>query len=166
VVLAASAAGCGVVRDTIDGMNVSPSDEPYPSGEAAPEPRREAEGEGQEAGEAREDTGDAPGDVIVVTVAVESDGATARDLVIDIDGRKHSQNVNEQSVKLPYTADFEVPMDAMFPLKATSVQAKAADGATGISCSISYDGEVVATGESRGGQAAVACLKKFELGPG
>jgi hypothetical protein len=145
--MAAATAGCGTVEDTIDGTVSGMRGDPAPSGEPVAE-------------------ADSGARAILVTVMIESDGATASDVTVDVDARRNSQSVKEENVELPYTAEFSVPTDTMFPLKGTTVRAKASADASEISCSILYDGEVVATDLSRGDRAAVECDKEFELGPG
>ena len=44
-------------------------------------------------------------------------------------------------------------------------QARATDGATYIECSISYNGEEVATHRAEGDQTSAVCEKKLTIGP-
>ncbi|WP_427050617.1 hypothetical protein [Paenibacillus sp. TC-CSREp1] len=105
-------------------------------------------------------------DVINVEVLVESDLDSVVDLKVEIDARKHPQSVYSESVEVPYRESFVVPKDTFIPLTSTHVEAGIQEGASWISCSILYDGELVVTHKSRGKGAKALCEKNFRLGPG
>ncbi|MDR1635352.1 MAG: hypothetical protein LBS27_10640 [Bifidobacteriaceae bacterium] len=136
---------CGVVRDTVDGFHGEP-----PSAAGANT-------------QSTDESGDT--DVIDVVITVESDAGTASSVFIDVKGRKHSETVDEPAVDLPYTREFQVPSDTLFPLQETRVEATASPGASQISCSIRYAGEVVATHVAKGTSAKATCENQFEFGP-
>ncbi|XID93369.1 hypothetical protein ACF3MZ_02190 [Paenibacillaceae bacterium WGS1546] len=129
---------CGIAKDTIDGM----------TGE-----------------ESKEEMGK-DSDVIIVEVVIESDGDSATDLEVDINARKNPESVYFDSIDVPYREEFAVSKDAFIPLTSTLVKAEKADDASWISCTILYDGEVVANHRSRGDRAQAVCEKAFRLGPG
>ncbi|MEK4515683.1 hypothetical protein NSS64_10440 [Paenibacillus sp. FSL H8-0122] len=103
---------------------------------------------------------------IRVEVLIESDSDSAVNLEVDIDARKHPESVYLDTIELPYREEFNVPKDTFIPLNSTKVQAEKDEAATWISCTILYDGEVVATHKSRGDKAKAVCEKNFRLGPG
>ncbi|WP_020620758.1 hypothetical protein [Paenibacillus daejeonensis] len=129
---------CGVARDTTEGI--------------------ESEGAHQELGNKSE--------AIIVEVLVESDAAVATDLEVEVHARKHPESVAYDSITLPYREEFAVPKDTFIPLTSTRVTAALDEDGSWISCTISYDGEVVATHRSRGDGAKAVCEKAFRLGPG
>lgn len=136
--------GCGVVRDTVEGMSgQEPTSQPStPSSTTA-------------AGE----------DDLIVTITVESDADTTGELSVNIDSPGDGQSLREDSVRLPFARDFNVPTDAMFPLRATHVEVKTGPAATYIQCTISVDGQVVATHRAEGSAATATCHRKLQLGP-
>ncbi|ETT42406.1 MULTISPECIES: hypothetical protein [unclassified Paenibacillus] len=105
-------------------------------------------------------------DAIRVEVLIESDSDSAVNLEVDIDARKHPESVYLDTIEVPYREEFTIPKDTFIPLTSTKVQADKDEAASWISCTILYDGEVVATHKSRGDQAKAVCEKKFRLGPG
>ncbi len=105
-------------------------------------------------------------DGIVVEVLVESDVNSVSDLGVEINGRKNPESVYWDKVEVPYKERFVIPKDTFIPLLSTHVRAEANDGASWVSCSIWYDGELVASHKSRGSGAKAVCEKKFQLGPG
>ncbi|MEI2279684.1 hypothetical protein [Paenibacillus polysaccharolyticus] len=105
-------------------------------------------------------------DGIVVEVLVESDVNSASDLEVEINARKNPESVYWDTIEVPYKDRFVIPKDTFIPLLSTHVRAKADDSASWISCSIWYDGELVASHKSRGSDAKAVCEKKFKLGPG
>ncbi|MBY0203176.1 hypothetical protein NKT34_11305 [Paenibacillus polysaccharolyticus] len=105
-------------------------------------------------------------DGIVVEVLVESDVNSASDLEVEINARKNPESVYWDTIEVPYKDRFVIPKDTFIPLLSTHVRAKADDSASWISCSIWYDGELVASHKSRGSDAKAVCEKKFQLGPG
>ncbi|SCY05517.1 hypothetical protein SAMN05720606_102199 [Paenibacillus polysaccharolyticus] len=105
-------------------------------------------------------------DGIVVEVLVESDVNSASDLEVEINARKNPESVYWDTIEVPYQERFVIPKDTFIPLISTHVRAKADDSASWISCSIKYDGELVASHKSRGSDAKAVCEKKFQLGPG
>ncbi|MEK3836269.1 MULTISPECIES: hypothetical protein [unclassified Paenibacillus] len=105
-------------------------------------------------------------DAILVEVLIESDSDAALNLEVEVNARDHPQSVYFDSIQLPYREEFAVPKDTFIPLTSTRVQAEKDADATWISCTILYDGEVVATHKSRGDSAMSVCEKKFLLGPG
>lgn len=129
---------CGITPATNNGINAEPSS-------IQTEPDAEA---------------------IRVEVLIESDSDSAVNLEVDIDARKHPESVYLDTIELPYREEFNVPKDTFIPLNSTKVQAEKDDAATWISCTILYDGEVVATHKSRGDTAKAVCEKTFQLGPG
>lgn len=129
---------CGIAPESKNGMNAEPS--PIQT-----EPDAEA---------------------IRVEVLIESDSDSAVHLEVDIDARKHPESVYLDTIELPYREEFTVPKDTFIPLTSTKVQAEKDEAATWISCTILYDGEVVATHKSRGDKAKAVCEKTFQLGPG
>lgn len=129
---------CGITPESKEGMNAEPS--PIQA-----EPEAEA---------------------IRVEVLIESDSDSAVNYEVDIDARKHPQSVYLDTIELPYREEFTVPKDTFIPLNSTKVQAEKDEAATWISCTILYDGEVVATHKSRGDTAKAVCEKTFQLGPG
>lgn len=136
-------AGCGVVEDTLDGLTgSSPSPPPGTS-----EPGSTAEGS------------------IVVTVEIDSDGTTARDIAVEINSPSSPQSLYEDSVPVPFSRDFTVSTDAFFPLRGTTVEVHAAPDATFVSCRILVDGEEVATHRSEGSGATATCERRIQLGP-
>ncbi|GGM49691.1 hypothetical protein [Microbacterium saperdae] len=140
--------GCGVVDDTLEGLGASgPAPSSSPPSSAPPEPSATAEGS------------------IVVTVEIDSDAATATDLAVDIDSPSTSQSLYEDEVQVPFRHDFTVSTDAFFPLRGTTVEVHAAPDATFVSCSITVDGEVVATHRSEGSGATATCERRLQLGP-
>ncbi|MEK3905089.1 hypothetical protein [Paenibacillus sp. FSL R7-0179] len=105
-------------------------------------------------------------DGILVEVLIESDGDSALNLEVEVNARDHPQSVYSDAIELPYREEFAVPKDTFIPLTSTKVQAEKDADATWISCTILYDGEVVATHKSRGDRAKSVCERKFRLGPG
>ena len=105
-------------------------------------------------------------DVINVEVLVESDLDSVVDLKVEIDARKHPQSVYSESIAVPYRESFVIPKDTFIPLTSTHVEASIQEGASWISCSILYDGELVVNHKSRGKGAKALCEKNFRLGPG
>ncbi|KAA8786867.1 hypothetical protein ABIE27_002849 [Paenibacillus sp. 4624] len=103
---------------------------------------------------------------IVVEVLVESDVNSASDLEVKINARKNPESVYWDTIEVPYKDRFVIPKDTFIPLLSTYVRAKANDSASWVSCSIWYDGELVASHKSRGSGAKAVCEKKFQLGPG
>ncbi|RXZ78677.1 hypothetical protein EBB07_25940 [Paenibacillaceae bacterium] len=88
------------------------------------------------------------------------------DLEVEINARKNPESVYFDSIEVPYREEFAVQKDAFIPLTSTHVKAGIDDDASWISCTILYDGEVVATHRSRGDGAKAVCEKTFRLGPG
>ena len=131
-------AACGIARDTTGGIQ---------SEEAQQELGNESE-------------------AIIVEVIVESDASVATDLEVEIHARKHPESVAYDSINLPYREAFAVPKDTFIPLTSTRVKAALDEEGSWISCTILYDGEVVATHRSRGDGAEAVCEKAFRLGPG
>lgn len=129
---------CGITQEAKDGMNAEPSP-------AQAEPAADA---------------------IRVEVRIESDSGSAVNYAVDIDARKHPQSVYLDTIEVPYSEEFSVPMDTFIPLNSTKVQAEKDEAASWISCTILYDGEVVATHKSRGDKAKAVCDKTFQWGPG
>ncbi|WP_238651523.1 hypothetical protein [Paenibacillus piscarius] len=129
---------CGVTQEAKDGMNAEPS--PI---QAEPD-----------------------ADAIRIEVLIESDSDSAVNLEVEIDARKHPESVYLDAIELPYKEEFTVPKDTFIPLNSTKVQAGKDEAASWISCTILYDGEVVATHKSRGDTAKAVCEKTFQLGPG
>lgn len=105
-------------------------------------------------------------DVITVEVLVESDHDSAVDLEVDINARKNPQSIRWDTIKLPYQEKFVIPKDTFIPLISTHVKAGTKGDEGWISCSILYDGELVASHKSRGSEPKAVCEKKFHLGPG
>ncbi|MDT0122925.1 hypothetical protein Q9R46_09750 [Paenibacillus sp. RRE4] len=105
-------------------------------------------------------------DGIVVEVLVESDVNSASDLEVEINARKNPESVYWDAIEVPYQERFVIPKDTFIPLLSTHVRVKANDSASWVSCSIKYDGELVASHKSRGSGAKAVCEKKFQLGPG
>lgn len=105
-------------------------------------------------------------DAIRIEVVVESDGESIVDLEVDIKGRKNSEQVKHATTKTPYKEEFTVPKDVFLPLEATHVTAGIAEDASWVSCTVRYDGEVVATHKARGDGAKAVCDKTFQWGPG
>ncbi|MGO4528021.1 hypothetical protein AB4Z30_02980 [Paenibacillus sp. 2TAF8] len=105
-------------------------------------------------------------DGIVVEVLVESDVNSASDLEVEINARKNPESVYWDTIEVPYKDKFIIPKDTFIPLLSTHVRVKADDSASWVSCSIWYDGELVASHKSRGSDAKAVCEKKFQLGPG
>ncbi|WP_434751130.1 hypothetical protein [Paenibacillus amylolyticus] len=105
-------------------------------------------------------------DGIVVEVLVESDVKSAANLEVEINARKNPESVYWDTIEVPYQERFIIPKDTFIPLLSTRVRAKADDSASWISCSIWYDGELVASHKSRGSGAKAVCEKKSQLGPG
>lgn len=142
--------GCGVVEDTLEGLTgTAPSHEtprPAPSGSA-----HESE---------------APdGEQIVIEVRFESDGATAADVVIEVESTTSPQSFRDDLVDLPFQQEFRVDTGKPFPFRNVTATADAADGATYISCEIIIDGESVASHRSTGGNARAECERGLRLGP-
>ncbi|MEK4851718.1 hypothetical protein NST04_17865 [Paenibacillus sp. FSL H7-0756] len=129
---------CGITQESKDGMTAEPS--PV---QAEPD-----------------------ADAIRVEVLIESDSDSAVNLEVDIDARKHPESVYLDTIEVPYREEFTIPKDAFIPLTSTKVQADKDEAASWISCTILYDGEVVATHKSRGDKAKAVCEKNFRLGPG
>lgn len=129
---------CGTVKDTIDGMT----------------------------GEESKKEVDKDSDAIIVEVVVESDGDSVVGLEVEINARKNPESVYFDSIEVPYREKFAVSKDVPIPLTSTLVKAGVADDASWVSCTILYDGEVVATHESRGDGGKAVCEKSFRLGPG
>jgi len=105
-------------------------------------------------------------DVITVEVRIESDGDSANRFEADINAKKNPESVYLESIEVPFSEKFMIPKDVFIPLTSTRVEAEAVEGASWISCTILYDGEVVATHKSRGNGAKAVCEKKIRLGPG
>ncbi|WP_289135994.1 hypothetical protein [uncultured Brevibacillus sp.] len=129
---------CGIVKDTIDGMT----------------------------GKELNVEVDKDSNSIIVEVVVESDGDSVVNLGVDINARKNPESVHFDSIEVPYREEFVVPKDVPIPLTPTLVKAEVADGASWVSCTILYDGEVVATHMSRRDGGKAVCEKSFQLGPG
>lgn len=104
------------------------------------------------------------GDVFV-EVTIDSVAPTVTDMQIDINARKDPDSVSLDSVDAPYEREFTIPGDVPFPLKGTRVEAHASDAATYVTCSISYNGEEVATHRADGDRATAVCEKKLTIGP-
>ena len=136
--------GCGVVQDTIDGMTgqeaTSRPSSPYSPDAAGTED-------------------------LTVTVTVESDADTTGELSVEIDAPGGGQSLREESVRLPFTRDFTVPTDTMFPLRTTHVEVEAGPTASYIECSISVDGQVVASHRAEGSAATAICDRRLQLRP-
>lgn len=138
--------GCGVVQETVDGMMT-----PYePTNESPP---------------TNDDEAEMPSGSILVEVSIDSDASTASNVQIDIDARQDAQSVSLDIVDTPYQREFTVPGDMPFPLKGTRVEAHAIDGATYVTCVISYNGKEVATHRAEGDQASAVCEKELTIGP-
>lgn len=136
--------GCGVVRDTVDGM----ARQETTSQPLSPHSPDVAEV-----------------DDLVVTVTVESDADTTGELSVNIGSPGTAKSLREDSVRLPFTQNFSVSKRVIFPLRATHVEVKADPAASYIECRISVDGQVVATHRAEGSAATATCDRRLQLGP-
>lgn len=103
---------------------------------------------------------------IIVEVLVESDINSVTDLEVEVNARKNPESIYWDTIEVPYQERFVIPKDTFIPLISTHVRARANDSANWVSCSIKYDGELVASHKSQGNGAKAVCEKKFQLGPG
>ncbi|MDO4718601.1 MAG: hypothetical protein Q4B08_13690 [Propionibacteriaceae bacterium] len=136
--------GCGVVRDTVDGMAGQ---------ETTSQPLSPHSSDGAEV------------DDLVVTVTVESDADTTGELSVNIGSPETAKSLREDSVRLPFTQNFSVSKRVIFPLRNARVEVKADHAASYIECRISVDGQVVATHRAVGSAATATCDRSLQLGP-
>lgn len=102
---------------------------------------------------------------LTVTITVDSDSDTSGALTVELVSPSGNQSLREDSVALPFTRDFTVPTDRIFPLRDTRVEVTAGPGASYIECSITMNGEVVASHRAEGSAAQAACDRRLRLGP-
>jgi len=128
--------GCGVIKSTYEGVS---------------EGLFRNEKTGEHAEEQSEEE-------ITVEVIIESDGDSVNNLGVEINSRKNPQSVYFDSIEVPYREAFTVSTDMMFPLTSTRAWASVGDGSE-VSCTILYNGEEVATHQSKGDAGRAYCEK-------
>lgn len=131
--------GCGVIKSTYEGVSEGLF-------------RNEKTGENAEE-QSEEETNE-----ITVEIIIESDGDSVNNLEVEINSRKNPQSVYFDSIEVPYREEFTVSSDMMFPLTSTRARASVGDGSE-VSCTILYNGEEVATHQSKGDAGRAYCEK-------
>lgn len=147
--------GCSVIEDTVDGTveGLTGSGQSEEASEAPP----------SSSPDEASDPSDA--DQIVIEVHFESDGATARDVEIEVDSTTSPQSLREDTVELPFSEEFLIDKTKPFPFRNVTATADAAEEATYISCEIIVDGDSVASYRSEGSNARAECERGLRLGP-